>query len=93
MIIGPPPKFHGTRDILDRQPAPSETSSLRHEGKNFAAALGIRKVVVESLDREGESRPRLLNDVVTSARARTTALHIPVAVDAASWVGRFPHLP
>ena len=30
-------------------------------------------------------------DVVTSARARTTALHTPGAVDA-SWVGRFAHL-
>jgi hypothetical protein len=66
--------------------------AVKHEGKYFAAALDIRKVVVESLDREGVSQSRLLKVTTSpSARARTTALHTPGVVDD-SWVGRFAPL-
>jgi hypothetical protein len=70
----------------------AQRAVIKHEGKYFAAALGIRKVVVESLDREGVSQSQLLKVTSSpSARARTTALHTPGVVDD-SWVGRFAHL-
>jgi hypothetical protein len=77
---------------------PTPGAKIREDsGTNDLTTLNIARTpddIVEytmTTTHDGTPTTTPEGDVVTSARARTTALHTPGAVDA-SWVGRFAHL-